>query len=45
MKNVKSNVRVLSLYGLDRVANLTKTVYSETKNFLEQQNENGTEII
>ena len=33
------------MYGLDRVANLTKIVYSETKNFLEQQNENGTEII
>lgn len=42
---MKSNLRVLNLYGLDRVANLTKIVYSETKAFLEQQNENGTEII
>ena len=32
--NVNGNLRVLNLYGLEKIANLTKVVYVETINFL-----------
>ena len=41
IQNVNGNLRVLNLYGLEKIANLTKVVYIETINFLNNdQNEN-----
>jgi hypothetical protein len=40
--NVNGNLRVLNLYGLEKIANLTKVVYIETINFLNSDpNEQG----
>lgn len=38
--NINGNLRVLNLYGLEKIVNLTKVVYVETINFLQSdQNE------